>query len=83
MTPPKQIFQTSSRLRWKTFKWVSRLLLFFLVLMIPVVWIAMGDVNGTFLPGLSRVDYKKLINPPVPKGFNKKKKENITGLKIS
>ena len=39
----------------------------------------MGDVNSSFLPGLSRYDYKKLINPPVPKGFNKKEKRRYHG----
>ncbi len=79
MNPSRQIFQTHSRLRWKTFKWAGRLFLFFLVLMIPVVWIAMENVNSTFLPGLSRVDYKKLSKPTAPKGFNNKEKRKYHG----
>jgi cellulose synthase/poly-beta-1,6-N-acetylglucosamine synthase-like glycosyltransferase/spore germination protein YaaH/peptidoglycan/xylan/chitin deacetylase (PgdA/CDA1 family) len=40
MNKEKQVFQASSPLRWKTFQWLSRLVIFFLVLLIPVVWIA-------------------------------------------
>src|SRR6185369_267649 len=36
----KQVFETSSRLRWKTFQWFSRILIFFLLLTIPIAWIA-------------------------------------------
>src|SRR5690349_1798026 len=36
----KQVFQASSPLRWKTFQWLSRLVIFFLILLVPVVWIA-------------------------------------------
>lgn len=79
MDQNKQIFQTSSRLRWNTFKWISRLLLFFLVLMIPVVWIAMGKVNNVFLPGLSKFDTTKLAKPFVPKGLSKKEQRKYHG----
>ena len=71
MSTQQQIFQTSSKIRWNTFKWTSRLLLFSLILMIPVVWIAMANVNNTFLPGLSKSDYQK-INPTNTKSFSKK-----------
>jgi peptidoglycan-N-acetylglucosamine deacetylase len=79
MSPTKQIFQTSSRLRWNTFKWTSRLLLFFLALMVPVVWIAMGKVNNVFLPGLSKFDTTKNANPLVPKGLSEKEKNKYHG----
>ena len=79
MSPQKQIFQTSSRLRGNTFKWAGRLLLFFLLLMIPVVWIAMANVNSIFLPGLSRLSNKKSNNAPAAKSFNKKEKRKYHG----
>ena len=40
MNKEKQVFQASSPLRWKTFQWLSRLVIFFLALLVPVVWIA-------------------------------------------
>jgi cellulose synthase/poly-beta-1,6-N-acetylglucosamine synthase-like glycosyltransferase/spore germination protein YaaH/peptidoglycan/xylan/chitin deacetylase (PgdA/CDA1 family) len=40
MNKEKQVFQASSPWRWKTFQWLSRLVIFFLALLIPVVWIA-------------------------------------------
>ena len=79
MNAPKQIFQTSSKLRWNTFKWAGRLVLFFLVLMVPVVWIAMGKVNNTFLPGLSKMDTTKNPHPSVPRGLNKKEQKKYRG----
>ena len=78
MSPQKQIFQTSTRYRWNTFKWVSRLIIFFLLLMIPVVWIAMVNVNNTFLPGLSKTDTAK-IKQLHPKGFSQKEKRKYHG----
>ncbi len=78
MAPQKQIFQTSTKFRWNTFKWISRLILFSLLLMIPVVWIAMVNVNNTFLPGLSKTDTTK-INQSHPKGFSQKEKRKYHG----
>ena len=79
MSNQRQIFQTSSKFRWNTFKWISRLLIFFLLLMIPMVWIAMANVNRIFLPGLSKYDYKKLTNPSTPREFSKKEKRKYHG----
>src|SRR5262245_33619680 len=59
MSPQRQIFQTSSRLRWNTFKWSGRLAIFFLLLMIPVVWIAWTNHKEQQLTGLSKIDYVK------------------------
>lgn len=46
MSTTKQIFQTDSRVRWRVFQWVGRLLLLSLFLMVPVV-------IGTLLMGIS------------------------------
>lgn len=72
MNPQRQIFQTSSRIRWNTFKWTSRLALFFLLLMIPIVWIAWTRDKKQELPGLSKIDYTKNNNPSASHGFTKK-----------
>ncbi|HEY2721979.1 MAG TPA: glycosyl hydrolase family 18 protein, partial [Chitinophagaceae bacterium] len=62
MNKEKQIFQTTSPLRWKTFQWFTRMVIFFLVLLIPVVWIA----------------WKMDINPKLPLFFQGHKKSNNT-----
>lgn len=78
MSADQQIFQTSSKIRWNTFKWLGRLALFFLILMIPIVWIAMGTVNNTLLPGLSKSDYVK-INLSPANSFNKRENKKYHG----
>ncbi|MFI5134068.1 MAG: glycosyltransferase [Chitinophagales bacterium] len=78
MSPQRQIFQTSSRVRWNTFKWISRLFLFFLLLMIPVVWIAMARNSTQLLPGLSKTDTTK-SSLTIPKGFTKKEEKKYRG----
>src|SRR6185295_13642294 len=79
MTTQKQVFQASSRFRWNAFKWISRLVFFFLALMIPVVWIALANVNDIFLPGLSKIDTSKNAHPALPKDLNKKEKSKYHG----
>ncbi|OQY96168.1 MAG: glycosyl transferase family 2 [Sphingobacteriales bacterium UTBCD1] len=71
MNSQKQIFQTSSRLRWNTFRWIGRVSLFFILLMVPVVWITLAIDPRPLLPGLSKSDFNK-IDPTQPKGFTKK-----------
>ncbi|HYM93482.1 MAG TPA: glycosyltransferase [Chitinophagaceae bacterium] len=78
MSPQRQIFQTSSRLRWNTFRWVGRLILFFFLLMIPIVWIALARDHRPFLPGLSKIDTTK--SPLThPKGFTPKEEKKYRG----
>ncbi len=78
MSPQRQIFQTSSRLRWITFKWIGRLTLFFILLMVPVVWITLAKNHKPFLPGLSKVDNIKSPLTPT-KGFSKKDQKKYQG----
>ncbi len=75
----KQVFQTSSRLRWLTFRWVGRFILFMLFLMIPVVWIAMGNENKLPLPRLVQEETSLIKTPTIPKDFNKKEKKKYKG----
>src|SRR6266508_3629602 len=78
MSPGKQIFQTSSSLRWKTFQWFSRLTAFFLVLMIPVIWIAWKTDIKPRLPLFYQSHKKSLeINP---RGFTKKEIAKYKGI---
>ncbi len=79
MDGTKQIFQTSSRLRWNTFKWIMRLVSFSLLLIIPIIWLALAFDKKPLLPGLSNAYYQKLDNPNISKGFSKKEKRKYHG----
>lgn len=72
MQPQSQIFQTSSRLRWRTWQWVTRTLVFFLLLIIPVVWIAFARGTKPQLPDLPGYDKGGKIHPTQPLSFNKR-----------
>lgn len=78
MSSGKQIFQTSSSFRWKTFQWFSRLTIFFIVLLIPVVWIAWKTDIKPKLP-LFYVPHKK-INNTVPREMTKKEAAKYKGI---
>ncbi|MEJ0103342.1 MAG: glycosyltransferase [Bacteroidota bacterium] len=81
MSPQKQIFQTSSSIRWKAFSWASRLFIFLLVLMVPIVWIAIERAHKPGLPQLFSSDTVsgKTINPIQPLAFNKKEQRKYKG----
>ena len=79
MSSQQQIFQTSSRLRWNTFRWGGRLLIFLLLLAIPLVWIAIANGYKPLLPGLSSNEYKKLDKPTQPRGFSKNDNKKYHG----
>lgn len=79
MSPQRQIFQTSSRLRWNTFKWSGRLAIFFLLLTIPVVWIAWTNHKEQLLPGLSKIDYSKNDKPSDAHLLTKKEEKKYHG----
>ena len=70
MITQKQIFQTSSRLRWHTFRWAGRIVLFSFLLTIPIVWIAISNGYKPLLPGLWTDDYKKNDRLVKPKEFS-------------
>ena len=71
MVPHKQVFETESKLRWNTFKWVSRILIFLLILIVPVVWISLANINVILLPKLEKTDYARNKNLVLPKGLTK------------
>ncbi len=81
MKPEKQIFQTSSPVRWKTFAWISRLIIFLLFLMIPIVWIALVRGHKPGLPQLVSADTVsgKAINPVQPRRLSKKEDKKYKG----
>src|SRR5437868_6504013 len=49
-----QIFQTSSSVRWKSVKWTSRIVLFFLVFLLSVVTIAVINGVNPSLPDFNK-----------------------------
>ncbi len=76
-----QVFQSRSKWRWKTFQWVTRLILFFLLLMIPIVWIALERGYKPNLPELSNPEdaATHLSNPTIPKSLTLKEKKKYQG----
>ena len=78
MNTGKQVFQTSSPLRWRTFQWGGRLIIFFLVLMIPIVWIAWSTDIKPPLPAFSPTYIKS--QEKQTKGFTKKELAKYKGI---
>ena len=81
MSPQKQVFQTSSSIRWNTFRWGSRLVIFVLILMIPIVWITLARGYKPGLPRLISSDTVsgKAINPVHPLAFNRRQNKKYRG----
>lgn len=79
MSTERQIFQTTSRWRWNTFKWSSRLIFFFLLLMIPIVWMALAMNTKPLLPGLSEFNTGKRKDTAAIKGFTLREKRKYHG----
>ncbi len=74
MSDVKQIFQTSSKWRWTTFKWSTRFILLALILMIPVVVITLARGIKPDLPIMSKESdvLHLLAKPVVPASLNVK-----------
>ncbi|WP_276479844.1 polysaccharide deacetylase family protein [Paraflavitalea pollutisoli] len=81
MSSEKQVFQTTSKWRWRAFQWTSRLVVFALVLMIPVVIVTLARGLKPGLPLLaSKADaLHELPHPVEPAGFNKKETKKYKG----
>ena len=78
MTKPKQVFQTSSPTRWKTFVWSARIIVFFLLLGVVSIGIALFHNSTPQLPRLINNDeFKTLANPDQPLGFKTAPKKKI------
>ncbi len=76
-----QIFQSKSPRRWQIFQWSSRLILFCLALVIPIVWIALSRGYKPHLPLLTNDEFsvKKLNKPESPRPFSPKDNKKYTG----
>ncbi|WP_291142362.1 polysaccharide deacetylase family protein [Flavobacterium sp. UBA7680] len=81
MDDKKQIFQTVTQKRWKTFQWSSRLILFLLILMVPIFFITLKRGLKPPLPLLansSRAGHS-LENPITPKDLSDKELKKFKG----
>ncbi|WP_343695441.1 polysaccharide deacetylase family protein [Flavobacterium sp.] len=81
MDDKKQIFQTVTQKRWKTFQWSSRLILFLLILMVPIFFITLKKGLKPPLPLLavhSRTGHN-LDNPVVPNKLSDKDLKQFKG----
>ncbi len=81
MEEKKQIFQTETKKRWKTFQWSSRLILFLLILMVPIFFITLKRGLKPALPLLANksTSGKTLENPIVPKELSAKELKKFKG----
>jgi len=84
MDDKRQIFQTVSQKRWKTFQWSSRLILFTLILMVPIFFITLKRGLKPPLPLLANNDKvgHALDNPVVPKNLSAKELKSFRDLTI-
>ena len=74
MNQATQIFQSNSKIRWRTFQWSGRLLLFTVLLMIPIVIITLRMGIEPHLPILnnSPASIQHFIHPTLPADLNEK-----------
>lgn len=81
MEEKRQIFQTETKKRWKTFQWSSRLILFLLILMVPIFFITLKRGLKPELPLLANKSTagKTLNNPIVPKELSAKELKKFKG----
>ncbi|MFM9911174.1 MAG: polysaccharide deacetylase family protein [Chitinophagaceae bacterium] len=81
MSNTKQIFQTNSKWRWRTFQWTGRLIIFAILLMVPIVMITLARGIKPGLPLLaSETDSRHHIaNPVTPAGMNAKEIKKYLG----
>lgn len=82
MDHKKQVFQTETKLRWRTFQWSTRLIIFLILMLIPVFILTLHRGLKPSLPILGNdTSAQKLLNPSTPteltakelikyKGFN-------------
>ena len=81
MSDSKQIFQTTTKTRWKTFLWSTRLIIFLFLLMIPILIITINRGSKPFLPKLSSEFSltKNLLNPSKPIDLSPKELKKYKG----
>ena len=81
MSQQRQIFQTESKLRWRSFQWVGRFIVAALLLMIPVVIITLSRGLAPVLPLLSSGadSINRLAHPVTPLMMTRKQIKKYKG----
>src|SRR5215471_8933040 len=84
MTRVRQIFQTDSRLRWRSFVWVSRFFLVGLILVIPLILLSLYKDYVPLLPKLKNEEFnfKKIAKPVSVKNLSAKEKGIYKGFDL-
>ncbi|MFW0739422.1 polysaccharide deacetylase family protein [Flavobacterium sp. T12S277] len=81
MDNKKQIFQTATQKRWKSFQWLTRFILIIVMLMIPILFITLKRGLKPSLPLLDDNEkiVKNLSNPAVPATLSAKELKKYKG----
>ncbi|TRX16449.1 polysaccharide deacetylase family protein [Flavobacterium franklandianum] len=81
MSDNKQIFQTTTKARWRTFQWSSRIFIFGILLLIPVFILTLHRGLKPKLPLLTNVynDVTTLLNPSIPVAFDQQELKKYRG----
>lgn len=81
MNDNKQIFQTETKIRWRTFQWIGRFLVFIILLMIPTIIITLKLGSKPKLPNLvSDANLTtSLKHPTIPLDLDKKELKKYKG----
>lgn len=81
MSDNKQIFQTATKVRWRTFQWSTRIFIFTIILLVPIFIITLNRGLKPSLPLLSNIytDIKTLSNPSTPLPFDKQEQKKYIG----
>lgn len=81
MSDKKQIFQTTTQKRWKTFQWSTRLIIFVIILLIPIFIITLKRGLKPSLPllGNNVKQEKNISNPVTPVELNAKELKKYKG----
>jgi peptidoglycan-N-acetylglucosamine deacetylase len=81
MANTRQVFQTTSKIRWRTYQWLTRLVIFLLLLMIPIFIITINKGAKPLLPKLTseHILAKNLLNPSKPIDLDKKELKKYKG----
>jgi cellulose synthase/poly-beta-1,6-N-acetylglucosamine synthase-like glycosyltransferase/spore germination protein YaaH/peptidoglycan/xylan/chitin deacetylase (PgdA/CDA1 family) len=81
MENTNQVFQTSTKTRWRTFQWSARLVIFLSLLLIPIFIITINRGSKPLLPKLTSEHLlaNNLLNPNKPIDLNKRELKKYKG----
>lgn len=84
MSDNKQIFQTITKARWRTFQWSTRILIFGIMLLIPIFIITLNRGLKPTLPLLTNVynNVTVLSNPTTPVALDKQELKKYKGFDV-